>query len=177
MWSLGVEPDQVFHEDDVELLWLQELVSVVVHKLLLDGTVEPLAVSIHLRGPGVRVVMREMQFGKFLGEVLLELRSVVREDELERHRENHATKAKEFLRSLRSMGGGAPRKPEPAVEILEGDDISPAAMNEPLHGIEGNAVAGVRRCEILRLAHHLLTIHPPHFPIVTDLLRKDPETS
>lgn len=62
MGSLSVEPHQIFHEDDVEFLWFQKFMSMVVDELLLDRAVEPLAVRIHLRSSRVRVVMREVEF-------------------------------------------------------------------------------------------------------------------
>ena len=62
MGSLRVEPDEIFHEDDIKRLRLQKLMGVVVHELLLNGPVESFAMRIHLRHPWVGVVMREMEF-------------------------------------------------------------------------------------------------------------------
>ena len=73
MRPLCIEPDQILHEDDIELLWFQQLMGMVIHKLLLDGSVESLAVRIHLRSLWVGVIMREVQFFQPLREMLLEL--------------------------------------------------------------------------------------------------------
>lgn len=60
----------------------------------------------------------------------------------------------------------APREREPRVDILEGDDVPPAAVHKPLNGIECRQMAGVRGDKILRFSQYLLTIHIPHLPEV-----------
>lgn len=61
MWAFGVEPHEILHEDDVEFLWLQKIMCMVIYELFLNGSIESFAVRIHLRGSWVRVVVREMQ--------------------------------------------------------------------------------------------------------------------
>ncbi|MEK7218606.1 MAG: hypothetical protein AAB728_04040 [Patescibacteria group bacterium] len=177
MGTFRVEPEQIFHEEHVELLRFQELGSVEIHKLFLDRPVEPLAMGIHLRGLGVGVVMGEMEFRELLCEVLLELGAIVREDVLEGHREDHAAEREELLGGLRGMGGRGPREPEPAVDILEGDDVPAAAVDEPFHGVERNAVPRMQSLEVLGFPEHLLAVGLLHLPEVADLLREDPEST
>ncbi len=62
MRTFRVEPDEIFHEDQIELLGFQKLMRVVVHEFLLNGSIEPFTVGVHLRHPWVGVVMREMKF-------------------------------------------------------------------------------------------------------------------
>lgn len=100
MRPFRVEPDEVVHEHNVEFLRFQQEMCMVIHEFFLDGPVEPFHVRVHLRRLGVRVVMREMEFLELLRKVLLELRSVVREDVLEFHGEHHAAEAEEFFRGL-----------------------------------------------------------------------------
>lgn len=149
----------------------------VVHELLLDCSVEPLAMGVHLWCLGVGVVMREMQCREPFREVLLELRSVVREDMLEGHGKDHAAEPEELFRSLRGVGGRAPREPEPAVEILEGDDVPPAAVDEAFHGIQSDAMTGVGGLEVLGLAQDLPSVDLLRSSEVIDLLREDPQSS
>lgn len=101
--SFDVEPDQVFHEDHIERLRLQQRRGMEVHELFLDRPVEPLAVGVHLRRSRIRMVMREVEFVELLREVLLEFTAVVGEDVLKRYREDHAAEGEEFLRSLRGV--------------------------------------------------------------------------
>ncbi len=109
--------------------------------------------------------------------MFLELRAIVCEDMLEWHGEDHLTEAEELLRSLRCMRCRAPGEPKATVQILEGNDVSPAAVDEALHGIECDAVARVRGFEILGLPQDLLTIGPLHRPEMIELLREDPEST
>ena len=68
---------------------------------------------------------------------------------LQGHGEDHPAEAEEFLCSLRCMGCGGPGEPKATVEILEGDDVPPAPMDEPLDGIESNTVARMGGSEVL----------------------------
>ena len=99
MGSLRVEPDQILHEDHIELLRFQELMGMEVHELFLNGPVEPFTVGIHLRRPRVGVVVRAMELLQTPCEVLLELTAVVREDVVERHGEDYLTESEELLRT------------------------------------------------------------------------------
>ena len=72
----------------------------VIHKLLLNGSVESLTVCIHLRHAWVGVVMLQMQFLQTCSEVFLELTAVVRQDMLKRNGKDHLAEAEEFFRSF-----------------------------------------------------------------------------
>lgn len=74
------------------------------------------------------------------------------------------------------MRGGAPCKSEPAVDVLEGDDIPSAAMNEPFDGIECHAVARISSFEILGFTQYLAAVYLLRPSEVIDLLREDSES-
>ena len=176
MWSFRVEPDQILHENDIELCGFQQQIHMIIDELFLDGSVEPFAVCVHLRHSGIRVVMLQMEFLQTLGEVLLELRTIVREDMLKRDGEDHLAEAEELLRGFGGMRGGAPCKAEATVEVFKGDDIASAAMDEAFDGIECHTVTGVGCLEVLRLPEHLLPVHFLRSAEVIDLLREDPQS-
>ena len=100
MRTLRVEPDEILHQDDVELLRLEQLIRMVIHEFLLNGSVKSLTVGIHLRSPWVGVVVRKVEFRESLREMFLEFRTVVREYELESDGEDHAAESEEFLGGL-----------------------------------------------------------------------------
>src|SRR3989344_5581102 len=125
MRPFRVEPNQVLHQDDVELPGFQQKRCMEIDELFLDGSVEPFAVSIHLRGAWIRMVMLQVQLLQTCCKVFLELRAVVREHMLERDGEDHLAEPEELFCSLRCMGSGGPCETESAVEIFERDDISP----------------------------------------------------
>ena len=129
MWPFSVEPDQVLHEDHVELRRLQERMGMVVHELFLNRPVEALAVGVHFRRFRIRVVVREVEFRQPLREVLLEFRAVVREHIYSKGTKHHLTESEEFFCGLRGVGRRRPGKGEPAVEIFEGDDDVPAGCH------------------------------------------------
>ena len=61
VWSLGVVPEKPLHEDDVELFWFKKLMGMVIHELFLERSIESLAVRIHLRHPGIRMIASKVQ--------------------------------------------------------------------------------------------------------------------
>src|SRR3989338_2799491 len=154
-----------------------ERISQPVIALFLNGPVEPFTVGIHVRGPRVGVVVRAMELLQTPCEVLLELTAVVREDVCERHGEDYLTESEELLRSLRGMGGRTPGKAESTVEILEGDDVPSASMDEPLDGIESNAVARMGCLEVLWFTQDGATAHSLRLPAMRDLLGEDSQAA
>src|SRR3989344_2071710 len=110
--------------------------------------------------------------------MLLELASVVREDVLERNGEHHLTEAEKLLGSFGSMGCRGPGEGETTVDILERDNVAPAAVDEAFNGIQGNAVTGVSGPEVLGLAQHPLPVGSHNFPRMRqNLLREDAQPS
>src|SRR3989344_5322757 len=110
--------------------------------------------------------------------MLLELASVVREDVLERNGEHHLTEAEKLLGSFGSMGCRGPGEGETTVDILERDNVAPAAVDEAFNGIKGNAVTGVSGPEVLGLAQHPLPVGSHTFPRMRqNLLREDAQPS
>ncbi len=79
MHALGVVPNKVVNEFEVEADWREEFGNVIIDKLILDGAVESLEVRIHLRRLGICMVMRKMQSLQFFLKMLHKLRAVVRE--------------------------------------------------------------------------------------------------
>ena len=150
----------------------------VIHELFLDRPVEPFAVGVHLRRLRVGMVVREMQLQESLREVLLELTAVVRENEFERDGKDNLAEREELLRRFRGMGRGAPCEGETTVEIFEGDDVAPAAVDEAFNGVEGGAMSRVGGFEVLGFSEHLLPVgsHDPS-RMGQDLLREDAKPS
>lgn len=62
MGTFGIEPDEVLHQNEIELLRTEKFVCMKVHELLLNRPVESFAVGIHLRRLRIRVIVSKMQF-------------------------------------------------------------------------------------------------------------------
>ena len=100
MRTFAVVPHKPIHENDIELFWLQKLMSMEIHKLFLNRSVESLTMGVHFRGSRIGVVMREMEFLQCFCKVFLEFRTIVCENILKRNGEHHTTKFKELCCSL-----------------------------------------------------------------------------
>ena len=87
MDSLGVVPDEVVHESDVEAIAIKQESFVIVQKLFLQGAVESLHVGIHLGSSGIGVVVSDLEFKKLGYEVFFKFRAIVGENERDRIRE------------------------------------------------------------------------------------------
>ena len=177
MRPLCVEPDQVFHEDHIERLWLQKLVCVVVYKFLLDRSIESLTVCIHLRRFRIGVVVSQVKLIQPLCKVLLEFGTVVRENVFKRQGKDHLTESKEFFGSFGAMGGRAPCKAETAVNVFKGDDVPTVTVDEPFDRVKGNAVPWVRCFKVFGFSQHFLPIDFSWLAVMPDLLGKDAESS
>ncbi len=59
MWSFSIVPDKPIKKFVIETIHVHEKRSMVIDKLFLNRPIEPFAVSIHFRGLGIRVPMRE----------------------------------------------------------------------------------------------------------------------
>ena len=70
MRPFGIVPDEPVDEFAVEDGRSEEIIRMVVHKLILDGPVEPFTVSIHLRCLRVGMIMNKMKLFKLLRKVL-----------------------------------------------------------------------------------------------------------
>ena len=84
MDPLGVVPDQPIHEFGIELIKNKQQTLMIIQELLLNRAIEPLDVGIHLRGFRVSVVVSDLQFEHFGGEVLFPLAAVVGQDKGDR---------------------------------------------------------------------------------------------
>ena len=106
-----------------------------INEFILQGSVESLAMGIHLGSFGIGVEMNHVQFFEFLGKMFGEFRAVVSEDEFDGKWKYLETEFKKFLGSQRGMRLGAPGESEPCVDVLERDDVSPVAVQMFLNGI------------------------------------------
>src|SRR3989344_5014347 len=151
----------------------------IINELLLDRPVESLDESVHLRCLGIGMEMGEVEPSQFFGKVFLELTPIVSQNKKEiiGMRERLTAERKELGRGLRGMTFGAPRKREPRINILKGNDVSAAAVYKPLHGVQGYEMTGIPRPEIPWFSQHFLTMRLLHLAEMRDLLREGSETS
>ena len=141
--TFGVVEEKPVHELLVEAVHVEEQHVVVIHEIFLDRPVEPLDVCVHLGSLRVRVVVRDLQLEETLGEVLLPLASVVRENEGGWIGKDFDPLLEELFSCFGCMRAGTPGKRKPGIDIFTGDDMSAQAVHEPLHRIEGNDMAGM----------------------------------
>ena len=179
MDSLGVIEDEIVHKLPVEYVRLFEQEGMVINKFLLDCSIEPLKVRVHLRRFGVGVEMGEMDAPEFFGKMLLELRAIVGQDE-----KKSVRMRKCFLAQREKLGGRqrgmtlrTPSEREPRIDVFEGDHIPPAAVYESFHRIEGNEVPRILRRKVLRFSQYFLTIHLFHLAQMRNFLREHSESS
>jgi len=66
----GVIPDEIVHQQAVEIIGFIDIVAVVIGKLFLDGTVESLQVAIGLGMTGIVEVMDHSVILNCLGKML-----------------------------------------------------------------------------------------------------------
>jgi hypothetical protein len=76
---------------------MEQIVHMEINKFLLDGSVEPLTMGIHLGCFGVGMIVHQMESFQFFCKMFFEFRSVVRQHKGKGVWENHATIVKEFL--------------------------------------------------------------------------------
>ena len=178
MGAFGVVPEQPLHQLSVERDRVQEkFLKVVVQKFLLDRAVESLAVRIHLRRPGIRVVMGQVQTAHLLRKAFRKLRTIVREHMPIGQGEDLTTETEELLCSLRRVRGGHPRKGKAGEDILEGEDIAATTVDVFLDRIEGHEMSRMRCLEPFGLPQALAPFPYLHCPKVGDLLRSVAQSS
>ena len=97
---------------------------VEVSKLFLDGTVEPLYVSVHFRCSWIRVVVGYLKVEETFSEVFLELTSIVSENKGGGIGKYLLPHEEELLCSFRSMRGGDERKGKARVYVFTGNEVS-----------------------------------------------------
>ena len=81
VYTLRVVEEKPVHELLVKTIHVQKQCIVVVDEVFLDGAIESLDVGVHLRRLRIGVVVGDLEFEKTGSEVLLELASVVSENE------------------------------------------------------------------------------------------------
>ena len=178
MHPFGIVPDEPIHQLPVELRDVGiELGTMIVGEFFLDRPVEALHMSVHLRHLRIGVIVRQVQPPQLLCKMFREFRAIVREHEEEREREYLQAILEEFFRRERGMGGGRPGERESRMDIFEGNDVSPGAVDILLDGIEGNEMAGIQNLEILRFPLLFLPFDGNDRAVVPHLLREHPETS
>ncbi len=143
MRTFCIVPDEVVRELPVERHRSEEFWFMEINELLLDRPVESFTVRVHLRSPRIRVPVDRVEPPKFRIEVLEELRTVIREDGLDPVWEACRDRAEELLGCTRCVAGRGEGEGEPGVEIDRRDDVPTTPVDDPLHRIKGDAVAGV----------------------------------
>lgn len=96
----------------------------IVQKLFLDGAVESFNVGIHLGCLGVSVIVGDLQFEQFNGEVFFPLAAVVGQDKGDRIRKQETERLEEISRGPGSMRARGPGKSETTKQIFTSDDIA-----------------------------------------------------
>lgn len=170
-------PEKMFDQSDVERHGIKQLRLVVIDELLLDGAIEPLGMSIHLGCFGVGVPVDLVEPFNLGIEVFHELTAVVRQDVLQGEREQERHELEELFGGLAGVTGGGPSEGPAGVDVGEGDDVAAGTMDVLLDGIEGTAVAGVERHEILRFPYSFGSFPLDDLAVVTNLHGKHPETT
>jgi len=161
----GVVEEEPIHETFVEAGKVEEEYVVVVDEVLLDGAVEALDVSIHLRRLGVGVVVGDLELQQSLGEEFLELAPIVGENEGGRIWEHLLPHTKKLFRRLGGVRDRAPGETETRVDVFACDDVPAEAMHEPLHGVECDDVPRVLCSEIVGLPQDFPAFVREYFPL------------
>lgn len=146
--ALRIVKHQIVHEEGIEAVGVEQESLVVVQKLLLESTVEPFHMSVHLRRLGTGVVVGNLEFEKSGGEVFFEFTPVVGEHERHRVGKQEAEPLEELGCSKRRVRGGGPREHEAAEQVFAGDHVPTGTMDDLLDRVEANAVARVFCLEI-----------------------------
>lgn len=108
MGSFGIVPEEMLDQSHIEGNGVEKLGLVVIHKLFLDGAIEPFGMSIHLRGLWVGVPVLFVESFHLGVKVLHKLTAVVGEDVLKREWKQEGDKLKELLGRLTGMARGGP---------------------------------------------------------------------
>lgn len=179
MYPLGIVEDKIVHELAIELIRLLQQRYMVINKLLLNGSVEPLHVRVHLRGLGIGMEMGEMNLSEFFRKMFLELTAVVSQDKkkLVLMRKDLAAEVKELGSSEGGMALRAPGKRKSRIDILKGDHIPTATIYKSFNGVQSHQMSRVDGSEILRFSQDFLTISLLCLAEVRNFLWEDSESS
>ena len=177
MNSLSVVEEKIIHKDTVEFNGILQKMIVIVDEFLLNGFVEPFNMGVHLGSAGIGMIVDEVEPPELFVKVFLEFRAVVGQNKRDGTREDLETEIKELFGRKRGMRGHRPSKRKSCVDVLKGDDVSAAAIHEPLDRVEGSQMARVQSFDILKLSQYFLTINLLHFPEMAELLREHPEAA
>lgn len=146
MYSVFVVPAEPLEQLPVERSKVHpELLPVEIRELFLDGAVEALGMSVLFRRLGTSVIVDEVERDECGGEVPLELRAVVGEDEGKGEWEYRTAERKKVRCGLGGVRGRGEREPEAGVQVDERDDVSAGAVDILLERVEGDHVARVLR--------------------------------
>jgi len=69
MWTFSIVPHKPINELAVENNSIHKFSNMIINKLILNRSVKPFAVSVHLWGLGICVVVSEMKLLKLLGKM------------------------------------------------------------------------------------------------------------
>src|ERR1035437_3362505 len=108
--------------------------------------------SILFRCPRTSVIVGEMELENGQTEVLLELTSIVGQNEGERKRKDRLAQSEEVSGCERRMRGGGKGKPKASIEVNEGDDIPSGTVNVLFKGVESHHMARIPGNQSLRLS-------------------------
>ena len=133
----------------------KEQILVIVSELVLHGAVKAFAVGIHFWGFRIRMPMGEGVALEFGGEVAFEFAAVIGEHCLDAIGKDGLDELKELTGGKARVAAGRPGEGEMRVQVGEGDDKAPAAIDLPFDGIEGHAVTWMTGDEMLGLARGL----------------------
>ncbi len=144
----------------------------IINEFFLDGAIESFAVSVHLGGTGVGVIMDQMQTAQLFGEMLHEFRPVVRQDIRKGMRKHPTAVIKELLCRKRRVACRCPRKGKARMDVFKGDEVSPESVHKPLHCIQRHQMSRILGSEVLWLTDDLFTLDGYYFSIMPHFLRE-----
>lgn len=172
MYSPCIVPNQIIYDLVVENIRIEQFFFVEINEFILQGPIESLAVSVHLGSLGIGMEMNHMQLFQFLGKVFGEFRSVVSEDEFDGEWKYLEAHFKEFSGSQRGVGFGAPGKAESGVDVLEGNYVSPIAVQMLLNSVQSHKMAWIENLEIFGLSELFAALQGLYLAEMRDFLRK-----
>ena len=124
MYPVCVVPNKPVNEFGIEHLGRKEFLGVIVHKSLLNCSVESFHVRVHLGSLGIRMIVGKVQAFQLLGKVFHKFRAIVREYEYDRKRKYRETQGEKFFGSEGCVTFRSPGKGVSRVYIFKGNDVA-----------------------------------------------------